>query len=578
MVLIFCIFFSFILLGWGFFFTKLLKTNLSLGLFNATACSAVLMFYSFLFSIPQLMSLGLLASGALFFVFFTLKKLRNRANEPFLKQELITAGCYLLLCSLCLVISYGLKFRSIDDYSFWGAISKYLFVFNSLPTNDHYINASFLTYIPGMASFHYLLYTLANQYSQSLGYFAQGLVLISAIMVFFNPDKLRHSLLIVSTWFILFILSYGTIFARMEVDAYVAAYLFAITWLIYRKNDQPQLLFLPILFLSTIKEIGLVFSFLTLIVLALVEPKNRKTLYYCFSLLLALLATKFLWKWHVTHYGFHSFSQGISLDSALAALNPFNDYYHTVQLLYIKEAVFAKFDYLIRIPYFLIYALIFGLWYGLLKNDSGDKKRLNTIMIAFSVTALVYLVMLYCLQAIVFAVGHVNKEILGFHRYYNMLFLPWLCFILFATIDDVKLQAPSRKVQSISTIMIILAAVLLTGGKIERMKKFYDPNQLYHLYALVESKVTHAKDKDWSICLINPPKPTYQITMPLSYFFMPHRIYPITTNMKHVTCEFSLIWNDNNEILGITESNRYSPDVAGQMIVVNVSPLIFSMT
>ncbi|WED42759.1 hypothetical protein [Legionella cardiaca] len=545
MLFVFCALFSFVLIGWGFLFNRLFKTNLAEGLLNATAFSGLLIFYGFLFSIPQIMSLMLLGFGGFLFIFFILHEVKNRHKLPDVRENLRTICVYLALCCLCFFIAYGLKFRSIDDYSFWGTISKYLFIFHSLPVNSDYINPSYLTYIPGMASFHYLLYSLANQYSQLLGYFAQGLVLISAMVVFFDAKNSLRSLVFLGLWLILFTLAYGTIFARMEVDAYVAAYLFAITWLIYKKGNKPQCLFFPIIFLSVIKEIGLAFSVLSLILLALLESKNRKILFQCFGIFIAVLATKLLWKLHVSTYGFHSFSQGISLKSAASALNPFNQYYQKVQFLYVKEIFLASFDYLIKIPYIVIYLFIGGLWCGLLKKSPIDKTRLNKTMGVFATFALLYLVMLYCLQAIVFAVGHENKEILGFHRYYNMLFLPWFCLIIFIALDASKTTAYASLFKPAPMIIVLLATALLVGGKIERMRKFYQPNELYQIYNLVDSAKAQLKNKSWSVCLVNPPKPSYQITMPLSYFFMPNRIFYPASALSN--CELNLAWDNNGK-------------------------------
>lgn len=556
MLLLTCALFSFVLIGWGVLFTTLLKTELTEGLLNATAFSALVMFFSFLFAVPRVASIIILGLGGLFFIFFMAYAVKKRNKIAAISQHARTIGCYLVLCALGVFISYGLKFRSIDDYSFWGTISKYMFIFNELPLNNDYINASYLTYIPGMASFHYLLYTLANQYSQFLGYFAQGMILISAMMVFFDPKNISRSIAYLSIWLILFILSYGTIFARMEVDAYVASYLFAITWLIYRKgSDSARLIFIPLLFLSIIKEIGLLFALFDIMLLMILEKSNRKVLIHGIGMTFAVLAIKTIWKLHVDAYGLHSFAQAASLKSALAAFNPFNEYYHPVQLLYLKEIVTASFDYLIKLPYLFVYLVIAGLWYWLLKKWPIDKSRVNKLMGLFAGCAIVYLVMLYCLQSLVFDVGHSNEAILGFSRYYNMLFLPWLCMIIFIALEVIKPQSYNSLLKPASVITVSFAFVLLIGGKIERVKKFYQPNNLYALYSLIEVKLPQLKKANWSVCLLNPPKPEYQVTMPLTYFFMPHRVFYPSRKKELAGCDLSLEWGQNDAVY-IREERR----------------------
>ncbi|KTC84208.1 hypothetical protein [Legionella brunensis] len=545
MLLLICLLFCCVIIGWAFAFSKLLRSNFSEGLFSTISFLGLVMFCSFLLALPKFIALILLATGSIFFLFFIYSSL----NKPLLlKQDIITICFFLGLSIVNLAIVYGLKYRSIDDYSFWGTISKYLFLFNQLPTNGDYIHPVYLSYIPGAASFHYLLYTLAGGYSQTLGYFAQGLILISAFMILFDPKYLSRSVCYLSLCFILFTLAYGTVFARMEVDAYVAAYLFAITWLIYKKGDSPQLIFAPIIFLSLIKEIGLLFSIAAIVLLLALEKSNRKAIIYGFLATAAVLAIKLLWKIHVTSLGFYSFAQAVNLKSAAAAFNPFNTYYHPVQVLFLKAVFFASFDYLIKTPYLVMYGLIVGLWYWLLKKSPINRARMNKLMIIFALFIIAYLIMLYFLQAIVFDIGHTNPQILSFHRYYNMLFLPWACIIVFMALDSLKPQAFESLLSRTSLTTVSLALVILIVGKIERGKKFYDHNQLYKIYALLNKSTAQLSHNNWSVCLLNPPKPEYEVTMPLTYFFMPHRIFYPATKEQLASCDLSLEWADDSEI------------------------------
>ncbi len=135
---------------------------------------------------------------------------------------------YLLSAGFIALFAIGLQFSSIDDYSFWGVMSKYLFFFHQLPTNADYISASFLTYTPGMACFHYLFYYATGNYSQFSGYVGQGAVLLSALMVLYDPKNQRQSIFRIAVAYIILNVGFGTLLARMEVDGYVAAYVFAI--------------------------------------------------------------------------------------------------------------------------------------------------------------------------------------------------------------------------------------------------------------------------------------------------------------------------------------------------------------
>jgi hypothetical protein len=537
-----CLTFSCIVTGWGYSFKKLLRCSFSEGLFNATSCLGILMFYSFFFAFSQGMALLILVLGGFFFILFATQIFLNKTTSW--QHDILPLGCFFILCIVSLVVTYDLKFRSIDDFSFWGTISKYLFLFHQFPTNADYIHPSFLSYIPGMASFHYLLYSLSNHYSQALGYFAQGILLTSAMMVFFDSQNIQRSIVILSLWFVLFTLSYGTIFARMEVDAYVAAFLLGITWLIYQKKQSARLVVLPIIFLSIIKEIALLFSFLSIALLFLQRKSTHKAWICLLLATIGILITKFIWQEHVAAHHFPSFSQDISLTSIRAAFNPFNGYFHQAQVLYLKAVFLSSFDYLLRVPYFLLYLLLGWLWFNRQKAQA-DQARVNQFMIAFAVFAIIYLCSLYCLEAIVFDVGHTNPQILGFHRYYDMLFLPWLGLLVFLALDMLPTHPFNTLKNPLSITIICVASILLVAGKIERERKFYQPFNLYSLKSLISANTAKWTQGTRHVCLLNPPKPHYELLMPLAYFFMPTRVISPQSAEEFRSCDLSLQWVAN---------------------------------
>ena len=556
------ILFCFILIGWAFFLARLLKTHISMGLFNATAFCSLAIFLGFLGSIPQIITYVLAISGGLFALGFTIKKLYKTGRIIPSKDISFPILFFLILGVICLLMSCDMKFRSIDDYSFWGVMSKYLFVFNSLPHDDNYINASYLTYTPVMACIHYLAFTLARQYSQFLGYFAQGMIFMSAMMVFADYKHISRSLVNISLMFILFSLAYGNVLARMEVDAYVAAWFFAITWIVYKKRqDALALIFIPLLFLSVIKEIGLLLSICVLVLyMALERPSGMQRARWI-GLLIALFAIKFIWKHHTSSYGFHSFSQSVSLPSALAALNPLNTNYQFVQYLYLKEILFSNFDHLLKTPWLVMYGMIAGIWYYLVKNHPADKHRVNIIMGLFAIFSFIYLLMLYFLQAIVFGVhsGGSILRILDFQRYYNMFFLPWVGLTIFIALD---INTPQYRPLSrtVTAMTIIVAMIFLAGAKIERMRKFYRVPDLDNIHDLINQKIPSLHNKNWAICLSNPPQPYYDLTMPLTWFYMPNRVFDPDTIAKasNAPCDINVTWQgDKLRVTLIIEKGKY---------------------
>lgn len=553
-----------VLLGWAYWFIARLGADLSIGLYNATAFLGLSIFFAFLFGHGvQIMAYGLLGFGLLFFIQFLLRSVRAlKADRPsrslwitlrdnYPGNDIFYVASFFFLSLLCLISAYGLQFRSIDDYSFWGSISKYLFIFHSLPTNDTYINANFLSYTPAMASFQYLIFSLCGRYTQFLGYFGQGLVFVSALLVLAGfREGVRpkaQALVNMSLLFILFFLAYGFVLGRMEVDAYVAAFFFINCWIIYKKKQNSLYdIWIPLLFLSVIKEIGLLFSFFTIIYYFVsVKPKTVKEWVMCFGILFSLLATKMLWKYHVLLSGFHSFSGGIHGRIALEALNPFNADYHQAQVLFLKAVLFEKFDHLIRIPYVGIYLLMGGIYYFLLKKYPDYKKIPQHFMRIFSLFAVIYLIMLYLLQTLVFQAGYHMNVILDFPRYYNMLFLPWFCMLIFITLDITR---PNWLYQSNKSVIIclIIASIFFVGGKIERSIRFYKNAELYATYNQIRQNKVMLNNKkhikNLRICLQNPPYPYYQIGMPLSYLLMPNQVYYPVSQKHEKFCDLMVRW------------------------------------
>lgn len=544
------ILFCFVLIGWAFFLSRLLKTNISLGLLNATAFCGLAIFFGFLGSIPQIITYVLAISGSLFTLGFTIKKLYKTGTIMPSKDISFPILLFLILGIICLLMSFDMTFRSIDDYSYWGVMSKYLYVFNSLPHDANYINASYLSYTPVMACIHYLAFTLARQYSQFSGYFAQGMIFVSAMMVFADYKHISRSLVNISLMFILFSLAYGNVLARMEVDAYVAAWFFAITWIVYKKKqDALVLIFIPLLFLSVIKEIGLLLSICVLVLYMVLEKPSGMQRARWIALLLALFAVKFIWKHHTSSYGFHSFSQSVSLPLALAALNPLNTNYQFVQYLYLKEILFSNFDHLLKTPWLVMYGMIAVIWYYLVKHYPTDKNRVTMIMGLFAIYSFIYLLMLYVLQAIVFGIksSGSNVSILDFQRYYNMFFLPWVGLTIFVALDISKSQYRPLS-RMVTSMTIIVAMIFLAGGKIERMRKFYRVPGLETIHDLVNQKIPALHNKNWAICLSNPPQPYYYLTMPLTWFYMPNRVFDPDTIAKtsNAPCDITVTWQGDN--------------------------------
>ncbi len=498
-------------------------------------------------------TLVILYVGIAVFIYTQLLDYSRRRTAPVARDNISTSRYYFLFSAVIALFVWGMRFRSIDDYSFWGIMSKYLFVFNQLPTDNHYINDNFLTYIPGMSSFHYLFYTAAGRYSQFAGYLAQGIVLLSALMVLFDARAVRDSLLKIALVFIALTVGFGTIFARMEVDGYVAVYLFAIFWMIYKFRDDEQLgllVFFPILFLSLIKEIGILFAIMSIIAFFVTAKKSKKNIVCSVLLLAGVVGLKWMWVIHCQHYGFHSFARAVTLPNALDALNPLNPYFHAVQWLFLKGVFLGRFGHILAWPNVVSYALIVLIWRVLMQHLKQESHvRAVKLQWVFLATIVIYLLMLYWLQALVFAVGHTQDHLLDFQRYFNMLLIPFTLFSVLIYFEERGLPHCQARKAPLSIAIAAIAFIFIISGKVERTHRYYLPQLIYPLVDRVKTELP--MQGNWNLCLQNPPSPTYEVSMPLAYFFLPHQIILSPESAMMAQCDYTMEWSENNNIAQI---------------------------
>ena len=480
------------------------------------------------------------------------KKLEDRVKR---KENHTTAGIYLLFAYFIFLFDWGLRFSSIDDYSFWGVMSHYLFYFNKLPTNADIISASYLTYTPGMACFHYLFYYATGQYSQFAGFVGQGAILLSALMVLFDPKNVRASMFQIAIAYIILNVGFGTLLARMEVDGYVAAYVFASAWLIFKNTRHGGLLvFFPILFLSLIKEIGLFFGVMLCIAFLITHTKSKKNLGLVALLLAGLFGLKSIWLLHCHHYGFTSFSKAIHLPNALAALNPFNTYFQPAQHLVIKTLLLGRFGHVLEWPNSVTYLLLFYMWHKL-SIHMKIKNRQSAIQLRwlFVTVLIIYAIMLYLLQAITFDVGHTFDHTLDFQRYYNMLLIPFFLFTVLVYAEENVPQQQSTWQKHLPITVMFIALIFAISGKIERTIRNKRPNVIYKLIEMVHQQLP--ENESWTLCLDNPPQPTYQTSIPMAYFLLPNKV---TLVDGAEGCNYRMVWSKGTtlpKILRIVPSN-----------------------
>ena len=423
-------------------------------------------------------TLVLIFSGWLFSISWIMDFLRtNKGN--YMGALFPLPAFFIALILISFAVTLKMQFTVVDDYVYWGIMGKYLYINNHLPVAGCPLDTRILAYTPGTSLFHYFFYRLAGHYSVHLSYFAQNMILISALFVVVKKETIKKSIIYMAVLIVLMTVFYGSVFSKLQVDYLLATFCFSIFWIYYtEKNTGLRLLTLsmPICFLFLIKEIGFV---LQLFILALIffdlcadsTIDRKKRLKAMMGLLLtgiAVFLIRTLWTTHVDAMGFKEFHTAINWDSIKTTFHIFSDI--KVQkgfLIFIKDVFFGSADRL-NLPYLVWYGILFFLGFKLLKGLTG-KERSRVVLFCGLVLSFffVYLFLLYCQQIIIFKIGTSFDHTIGFSRYLNIVFsqIVFISFITFFHTSVFK-NRDVKKTTSIWVIGIVLLVIGFSRGEI----------------------------------------------------------------------------------------------------------------
>ncbi len=421
----------------GFVYASIhwLKINLSYAPLFSVSFIGVLLFCFSIFNQLQAGTFFLIFSGfglCLFWVPVFLQKKREKALFA-LPRELILL---IVLVIVSYILTYNMTFTVVDDYVYWGIMGKYLYINNHLPIAGCPLDQRILAYTPGTSLIHYFFYTLTGKYSVHISYFAQNIILASALFVVVNKENIKKSIAYLGILILLLTIFFGSVFTKLQVDYLLSLICFSVFWIYYNeRNVHLKLLIvsMPICFLFLIKEIGFMLGLLisAIIVFDLLADKkldwNEKFKPLGFIILTGaiVLLLKKLWISHISAMGFSEFANAIHLESIRNTLNIFsNEEIKKGFLIFMKEAFIGPADRL-NIPYLLWYIIIAFLWIKNL-NTIQDKDRSRFFLVSgiILISFLLYAFLLYCLQIIIFKVGSDFDHTMGFSRYLNILFSP----------------------------------------------------------------------------------------------------------------------------------------------------------
>lgn len=413
-----------------------LKMSVSVAPFFCVSLLGVLLFLFARFDLLKPGAFFLMISGLSLFAIMAAWGIRLRLKPMLSDGSLTVYGLFGLLLLFAFIMALGMQFTTVDDYVWWGIVGKYLYFYDHLPWADTTIIKRHLGYTPGTSLIHYLFYRIMGEYKPSISYFAQNVILISALLVMIKQERVKQGLVLVLSGAIVTGLFCGSILTKLQVDYLLSVFFFAGLWV--HLDGPPSIgkvfaLSMPILFLSIIKEIGFVLSFVLLGIIT-VDTLFRNRLVFkekvsivsaVFLTGTALVVIKMLWQSHCQAQGFGNFSGAITMETIRTSLDIFNDESTRKGfVIFIKGLLFGEADRL-NLPYLFWYAVSAVLWIKISRSSEPDEWARIRLTLKLLVAAIVaYVVMNYFMQLIVFEIGSSYMETVGLERYLNILFVP----------------------------------------------------------------------------------------------------------------------------------------------------------
>lgn len=198
-------------------------------------------------------------------------------------RAVITPGtCFFLAGAVALaVLTSGAHFLQYDDFSHWALVARTILLRDALPTFRD-TTLSFLNYPPGSACWIYFFCRLCGSESEGMMLFAQSLMMLACLLPLFliAPKQPVWTVFMSAVLAGFAFLSHGTQLLTLHVDRFlpmVAAAGMLLALSSARNPGRSALLALPFsIYAYLIKNSGILFSFLTSLLLILIALWNRR--------------------------------------------------------------------------------------------------------------------------------------------------------------------------------------------------------------------------------------------------------------------------------------------------------------
>jgi len=358
------------------------------------------------------------------------------------------------------------------------------------------------------------------------------MILISALFVVVKKEFIKKSIIYICLLIIFLTLFSGSVFTKLQVDHLLSIFFFAVLWIYFTEAPSwSKLISLsaPVVFLFLIKEIGLALGVLLLGIIFLdllfqneLDVKDRfKMIIFVIMTGLLLILLKGLWKVHCDGLGLIGFSSGINFERIMESLDIFtNEHSRKGLLIFLKGLFWGEADRL-NLPYTVWYGLIAFLWIKLFKGwKSGNKKRYIVLLTTLSVSFLIYIIMNYFMQVIIFEVGSKHDFLIGLTRYLNVYFSPIVIFSLLIYVKHCcfKKNISNKVIYSFVVIVCLILSLSRAETSLRREEHFLEAEKITK-----KIQMQVEKDKIIKICIV-PGKDDNHLWIKFLYYLLPNKV------------------------------------------------------
>ena len=497
--------------------------------------------FLFVFGLAGLLNIGLLVlilfALGMFIWSLGIKKRSNQIRGLF---SSVFSSSFMFLLLILFFLTIGIKgklFNDWDEFSHWGDVIKATVDLNGFSTNPDSLSA-FQTYPPGMVIFQYIFQRIhiltGGAFSEWRSYFSYNLFLLCFMAPVFSKLSIKKpvfSIIAVVSIILLPTIFYTTTYYSLYIDVAVSiVFGYGLYSLLnYVKDKKFQLLSVcaACFILPLLKDVGMFFSFVLLIIYIFMERTKVKKRFFVY-VLCSVFVPVIVWRINVSITNASQvFSFKYDAVEFVRVLFGKGDIYRQNILKEFPKTLITKSlpvgNTGISINYLALASVISVLWYISIKRyttlDEGNK-RLRAIQIIIPIALIVYIIGLQITYMFQFS-EYEAERFMSFERYISIP-ICGICISLVYVWTDIIIATNRRYWGGIILCIIMLFAPLnniysFMSGDVAAQSK-----QDRIKYLELESKVQRNTDGKSTIYIISQQDNGKDFWV-LHYLFRPNK-------------------------------------------------------